>query len=80
MQVRGCSIGVAVGKDQETALPRMSDTDANVVGISLGDLPPCRHGQRLLAIINNGAIIDFATMQRHEPVGAVALRGGGVSE
>ena len=71
-----CSIGVAVGKDQAIALPIISGTDANVVGISLGDLPPCRHGQRLLAILNLGAIIDFVTMQRHVQVGAVALKRG----
>ncbi len=73
----GGSIDVAVGKDQETSLPRMSGTDADVVGISLGDLPPCRNGQRLSAIFNNGAIVDFVTMQRHVQVGTVALRRGG---
>jgi hypothetical protein len=72
----GCSIGVAVGKDQAMAQPRMSATDADVVGISLGDLPPCRHGQRLFAIINIGAIIvDFVTMKRHVQIGTVALTG-----
>ncbi len=74
---RGRSIGVAVGKDQVTALPRMSGTDTNVVGISLGDLPTCRHGQRMFAICNNGAIIDFATMQRHVQVRTVKLRKRG---
>ena len=71
---RGCSIGVAVGKDQPMALPRMSGTDADVVGISLGDLPSCRHWQRLIAIFNTGVIIDFVTMQRHVQVGTVTLR------
>ncbi len=69
-----CSVGVAVGKDQAIALPRMSATDADVVGISLGDLPPCWHGQRLFAIFNIGAILDFVTMQRHVHVGTVTLR------
>ena len=55
----------------------MSGTDADIVGISLGDLPPCRHWQRLFAIYNFGAIIYFATMQCHVRVGAVALRGKG---
>ncbi len=31
----------------------------------------------LLAIFNNGAVIDFVTVQRHVQVGAVALRKGG---
>ncbi len=57
----------------------MSGTDANVICISLGDLPPCRHRQRLFAIINFGAIIDFATMQRHVQVGSVTLRRRGGS-
>ena len=55
----------------------MSATDADVVGISLGDLPPCRHWQRLLAIFNNGAIIDFVTMKCHVKVETVTLTGGG---
>ncbi len=37
----GCSIVVAVGKDQARTLPRMGATDANVVRIAAGDLPPC---------------------------------------
>ena len=37
----GCSIDVAVGKDQPITLPRMGATDANVVRIAAGDLPPC---------------------------------------
>jgi hypothetical protein len=38
-------------------------------------LPPCRHGQRLSAILSNGAIIDLVKMQRHVQIGAVALKG-----
>jgi hypothetical protein len=34
----------------------------------------------LLAIVKNGAIVDFATMKRHVQVGTVALRGWGVGE
>jgi hypothetical protein len=46
----GCSINLAVGKDEATALPSMRATHAHVVGIAIGDLPPCRHGQRPFAI------------------------------
>jgi hypothetical protein len=55
----------------------MGGTDANVVGVSVGDLPPCRQWQRLAAIVNTvnpGATIKFVKMQCHVQVGAVLLR------
>ena len=73
-----CVIGVAVGKCQPTALPCMRAADAHVVDIAVGDLPPCRHGQSFLAILNYGAIIDFVTVQGHVKVVSVALRGVGL--
>ncbi len=70
----GCSIAGTVGKDEGRTLPRMSATDANVVRISIGDLPSfSRHVQRLTAILNNRAIINSAHMQRHVEVAAIAL-------
>jgi hypothetical protein len=66
---------VTVGKDEEITLPRVSGTDTNIIGTPIRNLPPCRHVQRLIAIINPSAIIDFATTQSHVQVGAVALRG-----
>ena len=78
--VRGCSTGVAVGKDKVIDLPSMRTTHAHVVGIAVGNLPPCRHGQsgQIPKAFNNfGAIIDFAKMQGHVQVGAVTLMGWG---
>ncbi len=75
---RGCSVIVAVGKDEGTTLPRVSATDANVVRSAVGDLPPCRHVQRLFAIFNISAIINSAHMQRHVEAAAVALGNAGV--
>ncbi len=76
MIARGCSIGVAVGKDEGITLPRVSATDTNIIGTPIRNLPPCRHVHRLIAILNIIAIIDFVAMQGHVQVGAVALRGG----
>ena len=73
--MRGCTIEVTVGKDEVMTLPRVSGTDANIIGTPIRNLPPCRHVQRLIAIINPSASIDFVTMQSHVQVGAVALRG-----
>ena len=71
--MRGCSAGVAVGKDEVITLPRVSATDTNVIRSAVGDLPPCRHVQRLFAILNPSAIINSVHMQRHVEVAAVAL-------
>ena len=65
----------AIGKDEVITLPRMSATDTNIIGTPIRSLPPFRHVQRLFAIFNNSAIIDFVTMQGHVQVLAVALRG-----
>jgi hypothetical protein len=70
-----CSIEVAVGKDEVWTLPRVIATDTSIIGTPIRNLPPCRHVHRLKAILNLSAIIDFATMQGHVQVGAVALRG-----
>jgi hypothetical protein len=74
----GCSIHVAVGKYQISALPSMRTAHAHVVGIAVGDFPPCRHGERLVTILKYAVIVHFATMKGHVEVGAVALRGGRV--
>ncbi len=74
---RGCSVEVAVIKDEATTLPRVSATDANVVRSAFGDLPPCRHVQRLFAILTISAIINSAHMQRRVEVAAVALGNAG---
>jgi hypothetical protein len=68
---------VAVGKDKRITLPRMCATNANIIHIAGGNLPPCRDLRRLFAIFNKRAIIDLMTMKRHVQVGAVTLRGGG---
>ncbi len=72
--MRGCTIGVTVGEDEAITLPRVSATDASIIGTPIRNLPPCRHVQILIAIMNNSAIIDFATMQGHVQVRAFALR------
>ncbi len=76
-QAYGCKTAGAIGKHEIITLPRVSVTDANVVGISLGDSPPFRHGQRLRAIVNHRAIINSARMQRHVEVAAGALENAG---
>jgi hypothetical protein len=53
----------------------VSATHTNIIGTPIRNLPPCRHMHRLIAILNPSPIIDFATMQGHVQVGAVALRG-----
>ena len=71
----GCSIRVAAGKHQVLALPRMRAADANVVRITGGDLPPCRHLATTEIVFKNlRPIIDLVVMQRHVQVGAVALK------
>jgi hypothetical protein len=81
IEAHGCSIDVAVGKNKVMALPSMRTTHAHVVGIAIGDLPPCRHGQRLGAILKYGVIVEFVNKQSHVEVGTVALcceeSGGG---
>ncbi len=71
--MRGCCIAIAVGKDEETTLPRMSATHTNIIGTPIRNLPPYRHFQRLFSIINLRATIDSAHMQRRIEVAAVAL-------
>ncbi len=72
---RGCSTGLAIGKDEAITLPRVSATHTNIIGTPIRNLPPSRHVQTPTAIFNMSAIIDFATVQGHVQVGAVALRG-----
>ena len=71
------TIEVAVGKDEPSTLPIMSGTHTNVVRSAVGDLPPCRHVQRLIAIFNPSAIINSVHMQRRVEVAAVALGNAG---
>ncbi len=75
--MRGCTIVVTVGKDEAKTLPRVSATHTNIIGTPIRNLPPCRHVQRLIVIVNNSAIIDFVTMQRHVEIAAVALGNAG---
>ena len=77
IRVRGCSIAVAVGKDEVITLPRVSGTHTNIIGTPIRNLPPCRHVQRLIAIINLIVIINSAHMQRRVEVAAVALGNAG---
>ncbi len=77
IMTRGCSIEVAVGKDEPSTLPIMSGTHTNVVHSAVGDLPPCRHVQRLFAILNHRTIINSVHMQRLAEVAAVALENAG---
>jgi hypothetical protein len=77
---RGCSIDVAVGKDQTVALPSMRTAHAHVVSSTFGNLPPC--GQvwiqvGIVQLTKHSAIMDSVTMKGHVDIGAVALRGVG---
>jgi hypothetical protein len=74
---RGCSVDVAVGKDEAITLPRVSATHTNIIGTPIRNLPPCRHVQRLSAIFNHRAIINSVHMQRRVEVAAVALGNAG---
>ncbi len=75
--MRGCSVDVAVGKDEAPTLPRVSATHMTITGTPIRNLPPCRHVQRLVAILNHRAIINSAHMQRRVEVAAVALGNAG---
>ncbi len=55
----------------------MGGTYANTVSITGGDFPIRRNVNRLPAISNRRAIVDFATMKRHVQVGAIELKGRG---
>ncbi len=56
----------------------MGGTDANIIRITGGNFPTRRDVNRLIAIVNNRAIVvDFVSMKRHVKVGAIALQGGG---
>ena len=75
--MRGCTTGVTVGKDEAKTLPRVSATHTSIIGTPIRNLPPCRHVQRLIAIINLSAIINSVHMQRRVEVAAVALGNAG---
>ena len=55
----------------------MGGTYANTVSITGGNFPIRRKMNRLLAIYNKRAIVDFVRMKRRVNVGAIALQGGG---
>ncbi len=70
-------IRVAIQKNEVRTLPRMGGTYANIVMITRGDFPTRRNVNRLIAILNKRAIVDFVRMKRRVKVGAIALEGGG---
>ncbi len=55
----------------------MGATYANTVSITGGNFPIRRKMNRLCAIYNKRAIVDFVRMKRGVKVGAIALQGGG---
>jgi hypothetical protein len=60
----GCATAFRVSKDQPLTLPRMGATDAHIIRIAGGDIPPSRHVYRLPAILNKRAIVNFVKVQR----------------
>jgi hypothetical protein len=68
-------IRVAIRKNEARTLPRMGSTYANIVRITGGNFPTRRNVNRLRAIFNNRAIVDFVRMKRRVKVGAIALQG-----
>ena len=55
----------------------MRATDALIIRIAGGNIPPSRHVHRIHAILNIRAIVNFVRVKRHVNVGAIALQGGG---
>ncbi len=55
----------------------MGGTYANTVSITGGNFPIRRNVNRLFAISNKRAIVDFVRMKRRVNVGAIALQVGG---
>ena len=55
----------------------MGGTDANIIRITGGNFPTRRHVNRLIAIVNNRAIVNFVRVKRHVKEGAIALQKGG---
>ncbi len=72
-------IPVAIRKTEANTLPRMGGTYANTVSITGGNFPIRRNANRLRAILNKRAIVNFVRMKRRVNVGAIALQGGGES-
>ncbi len=70
-------IPVAIRKNEVLTLPRMGATYANTVIITGGNFPTRRNVNRLRAIKNKRAIVDFVRMKRAVKVEAIALQGGG---
>ena len=68
-------IRVAIRKNEAMTLPRMGGTYANTVSITGGNFPIRRNVNRLLAIFNKRAIVNFVRMKRRVNVGAIALQG-----
>ncbi len=75
--MHGSPIHVAIRKDEITTLPRMGGTDANIMRITGGNFPTRRHVNRLIAIFNKRAVVNFVRVKRHVNVGAIALQGVG---
>ena len=75
--VHGSPIIVAIRKDEAMTLPRMGATDANIIRITGGDFPTRRDVNRLPAICDKRAIVNFVTVKRDIKVGAIALQGWG---
>ena len=67
---------MAIRKNEGTNLPRMGATYANTVSVTGGNFPTRRNVNRLPAIINNRATVDFVRMKRRVKVEAIALQGG----
>jgi hypothetical protein len=53
----------------------MGATYANTVSITGGNFPIRRNMNRIRAISNKRAIVDFVRMKRRVNVGAIALQG-----
>jgi hypothetical protein len=74
---QGSPTGVAIRKDEELNLPRMGATDASIIRITGGNFTTRRHVNRLIAIINTRAIVNFVRVKRHVEEGTIALQGVG---
>jgi hypothetical protein len=69
----GSPIGVAIRKDEVKTLPRMGGTDANIMSITGGDFPTRRHVDRLRAIVNKHATVNFVRVKSNVHSGTVVL-------
>ena len=67
------SNAISISQKKDTHLPRMCRTNAQVVSISLGDVPSKGYGKKRRGPLFNVCRIDFECAKSHVQVGPIAL-------